>query len=539
MIGNNEGKKKSNDENSIYQSFSKNIIITSNNENILRTNNKEQLMDFSFKKKSEIINDLSSTIKNSKFNLLNIYSKDDNNIIKSGHFAKIRQTKNKKKVKEFIKPDTNYLIKTLFVDSSNSKNDSNKNNKIQSIYNNNNNNNNNNNKENLTNNFYNTAGGGEENLFEKLKTKTKYIIPNKKTKDLLHNKTKPLLNKKLLTEIHNFKNISKNKKTRKINNNINNAESKKNVFDSCKDYNKEIIKYKKINPEIKKNKIRNNKKLIKISKNKLFFSSHTNSIFSTKNMNLSNTYNSNNAFKRESSSNKNIKNARNKNNSNNTSFLNKTLDINYNEKKIEDSLYKKIDTINKRLILFSEYNKKLNKQIKDLYEEISSFENSKSNSKKIIQSDRRNINYKLIPNSPNHNKNNSINFNLDIKNILLKKKIKNIKINYIKNKNKTCLNQSLKEHHYYVDSLNVISEFNIKSNKKNTNANNSKNKNNSNFRNENNSKNKNENSKNKESKENKDIVKGRNKIDRKEFKKRRINSNNISEYIHIKKVLQI
>ena len=216
-------------------------------------------------------------------------------------------------------------------------------------------------------------------------------------------------------------------------------------------------------------------------------------------MNLSNTYNNNNVFKRESSSNKNIKSARNKNNSNNTSFLNKTLDINYNEKKIEDSLYKKIDTINKRLILFSEYNKKLNKQIKDLYEEISSFENSKSNSKKIIQSDRRNISYKLMPKSPNHNKNNSINFK--IKNILLKKKI-----NYIKNKNKTCLNQSLKEHHCYVDSLNVISEFNIKSNKKNTNAN---------------------------------IVKGINKIDRKEFKKRRININNISEYIPIKKVLQI
>ena len=135
-------------------------------------------------------------------------------------------------------------------------------------------------------------------------------------------------------------------------------------------------------------------------------------------MNLSNTYNNynNNTFKRESSSNKNIKNARNKSNSNNTSFLNKTLDINFNEKKIEDSLYKKIDTINKRLILFSEYNKKLSKQIKDLNEEISSFENSKSNSKKIIQSDRRNISYKLMSNSPNHNKNNSSNFNSEIKN---------------------------------------------------------------------------------------------------------------------------
>ena len=97
------------------------------------------------------------------------------------------------------------------------------------------------------------------------------MLWSKKTKNLIHNKTKPLLNKKLLTEIHNFKNSSKNKKTRNINNNINNAESKKNVFDSCKDYNKEIIKYKKINPEIKNNKIRNNKKLIKISKNKIFF----------------------------------------------------------------------------------------------------------------------------------------------------------------------------------------------------------------------------------------------------------------------------
>ena len=75
--------------------------------------------------------------------------------------------------------------------------------------------------------------------------------------------------------------------------------------------------------------------------------------------------------------------------------------------------------------------------------------------------------------------------------------------------------------------------------KKNTNANNSKNKNNSNFRNENSSKNKNDNSKNKENSKNKDITKGRNKIDRKKFKKRRINSNNVSEYIHIKKVLPI
>ena len=528
MIENNEGKNKSNDENSIYQSFSKNNIFTSNNENTLRTNNKEQLMDFSFKKRSEIINDLTSTIKNSKFNLLNIYSKDDKNIVKSGHFAKIRQTKHKKKVKEFIKPDTNYLIKTLFVDSSNSKNNSTKNNKIPNI--------NNNNKENENNNFYHTVGGGEDNLFEKVKTK--YILPNKKDKNLNLNKTKPLFNKKILTEIHNFKNSSKNKKTRNINNYINNAESKKNAFDSCKENNKENIKYKKINHEIKSNKNQNSKKIIKFKKNKIFFSSHTNSIFSTKNMNLSNLYNNynSNALKRESSSNKNIQNTKNKNKSNNTSFLNKTLDINFNEKKISDSLYKKLDTINKRLILFSEYNKKLTKQIKDLNEEISSFENSKSNSKKIIQSDRRNISYKLMPNSPNHNKNNSSKFNSDIKNILLKRKIKNVKINYMKNKNKTCLNQSLKEHHCYADSLNIISEFKIKSNKKNTNTKNSKNKNNSNFRNENSSKNKNENSKNKE---NKDIIKGRNKLDRKEFKKRRINSNNISEYIHIKKVLPI
>ena len=523
MIGSNKGKKKSSDENSIYQSFSKNNIFTSNNENILRTNNKEQLMDFSFKKNSEII-ELTSTIKNS--NLLNIYSKDDKNIIKSGHFARIRQTKNKKKVKEFIKPDTNYLIKTLFVDSSNSKNNSNKNKKIQNI--------NLNNKENLNNNFYHTVGGGEENLFEKVKTKTKYILPNKKNNNLIYNKTKPLLNKKLLTEINNFKNSFKNKKTRNINNNINNAESKKNAFNSCKDNNKENIKYRKIAHEIKKNQNQNNKKLIKISKNKIFFSSHTNSIFSTKNMNLSNIYNNNSILKRESSSNKNIKNARNKNNSSNTSFLNKTLDININEKKIADSLYKKIDSINKRLILFSEYNKKLKKQIKDLNEEISSFENSKNNSKKIIQTDRREISYKLMSNSPNKNKKCSSNFNSDIKNILLKRKIKNIRINYMKNKNKTCLNQSLKEHHIYPDSLNTISEFNIKSNKKNTN--NSKNKDNSYFKNENSSKNKKENSKNKDIK---DTFKGRNKIDRKEFKKRRINSNNISEYMHIKKVLPI
>ena len=110
-----------------YQSFSKNnsSFTTNENKSTLRTKNKEELIDFSFKKKDEN-NDLTSTIRDSKGNLLNIYSKDDKNIIKSGHFAKIRQTKNKKKIKEFIKPETNYLIKTLFLEESNSKKNSEK-----------------------------------------------------------------------------------------------------------------------------------------------------------------------------------------------------------------------------------------------------------------------------------------------------------------------------------------------------------------------------------------------------------------------------
>ena len=74
-------------------SFGKSCI---NDENINITNIKEE----------------SASIKNYFPQNDNIYSKNDKNIIESGHFFKIKI--NPKKTKQFIKPDNIYLKKTLF-----------------------------------------------------------------------------------------------------------------------------------------------------------------------------------------------------------------------------------------------------------------------------------------------------------------------------------------------------------------------------------------------------------------------------------------
>jgi hypothetical protein len=216
------------------------------------------------------------------------------------------------------------------------------------------------------------------------------------------------------------------------------------------------------------------------------------------------------------------KNIRNKNiniNINNLYYLNKSLDINFREKNTTDSLCKKINTINKRLILFSEYNKKLKKQIKDLNEDISSFENSMNKSKKEIKSERRNTSIGYLTSSAN--KNNSSYNNSDIKSLLFKRKIKAMNISNIKNK--TSLNKSLMEHHNNVTAFGYVKEFNVHSNKtshgKNRSNQNSKNK--TNF--ENNSKNKYINYK-------------KSYIEQKDVKKRRIQNINIYDYSHFKKV---
>ena len=167
----------------------------------------------------------------------------------------------------------------------------------------------------------------------------------------------------------------------------------------------------------------------------------------------------------------------------------------------------------------AKYNKKLKKQIKDLNEDISSFENSMNKSKKTIKSDRRNTSIGHLTSSAN--KNNTSCNNSDIKSFLFKRKIKAINISKIKNK--TNLNKSLREHHKKVTSFGYVNEFSVHSNKKSH----SKNRSNQNSKNktkvENNSK-------------NKDMNYKKDKIEQKDAKKRRIQSNNIYDYSHFKKV---
>lgn len=384
------------------QSFSNDIIFNSNNQSNKKCQ-KEELMNFSFKKNIDIkFNDITSNKKQNTKDL-NIYSKNDKNIHKSGHFGNISNSKNKKKSKKLPNNHRNNLKKTLFNP-----------NMIQ-----------NNNKENVnTNNmnhiYLNTTDGFREKFFEKIETKLKNIISNKldKNKNNIQNRT-TFLNKKLLN---------------KINNSINKSSSKTNKFN----------KINGIRPYSNRPKVNNNiiikKKILKSNGNKLFISSNTNPIFKTKNMKPRN----------------NIRGGGNQN-----SFLNKSFDL--TEKKITDSLFNKINHINKKISLFSEYSKKLKKQMKTLNEELSSYEIN--NSKKFIKSDKNNKSYKLITISPNKIK--TAVQNSDIKNILSKRKIKtsnNARNNHILNKSKRNKN---------AESFKNITEFNLED-KKNSNRKNKK-----------------------------------------------------------------
>ena len=371
-----------------YQSFSNNNIFNPINEVNIKTEKKEELINFSFKKKDEKNNKNVIITKEQKNNELNIYSQNDKNIHISGHFANSNSTKKIKIIKKVRNKNNKYLIKNLFITEL--KNVDN----MQII---------NNNKENINisnfnENYFNTVDCSRDNIFEKIKTKTKYIMPIKKERiqNNLHNVS--LLNKRLFKKI----NIDTNKSKSKSKNNT-------------------IIKSSKPNSNLN---IKN-----RIKKNKLFISSKTNPLLKNKNINIKLPNNS-------ISNNKSIKNINNQK-INNKSYINKSFD--FNEKKITDKLYNKINHINKKISLFTEYNKELKKQLKNLNKELSSFESNKS---KII-------------------------FNSEIKNILFKKKIKN-------NKNITSLNKKKNSDINYsnVNSSSNISEFEIGSNKKN----NSKNK---------------------------------------------------------------
>ena len=414
MLENNEDKNKPDKIINPYQSFSNNYIFNSIPENNLMTQKKEEFMNFSFKKNYEKNNpSILTTNKDQRLNDLSIYSKNDKNIHKSGHFASNKNIKNKNNIKE-LKNKSKNLVKKLFNDSTKSS----KNHMVS-----------NDNKENLDiSNYIFHIERNKDNVFVKINAKTKYINSIKK------NENDNLFYEKL-NKIKN--DLDKYKSKLKINKNIN-----------CSQANK-----------------KEKKKIIKLNNNKLFISFKTNHIIKNKNIKMAN--------------NKSIADK---------PHINKSFDL--NEKIITDKLFNKINHINKKLILFTEYNKKLKKQIKDLNKELFSIESNKS--KRIIKSDK-NKNY--IASSPI--KNRSTVFNSEIKNILFKKRIKIIK----RRKNETSLHQNNNTNHNKTNSFNNISEFNITSNKK------IKDK-------------------------NKDV--SRNEIYEKSIKKRRVKTNNIFECIDIK-----
>ena len=386
-------------------------MANSINENDNKIQKQEELINFSFKNDLEPnnINSLTSS-KEEKLMEQNIYSKNDKNIHKSGHFGSNNLTQTKNYIKEFQNPNNNYLIKTLFSNSN-------------QLSNNDNDNSSNCNKENLDINNYNDK-------IEKIQTIT---LPNKKgiSQKIFQKK---LLNKKCLAKINNKTNNSK----QKIKNNI-------------------ILK----------------KKIIKKNRNKLFYSSNTNPVFKNRYLESSNICKSNNKY------------TRNKNNRllNDNSLINKSFD--FIEKRKTDKLNNKI---NKKLSLFSEYNKRLEKKIKNLNKEMSSFEMNKSNT-----NNNNERNNKLITVSPYEKK--SINFYSDNKNNLLKRKA-NISDN---KKNKTISNK--KHIQNQIKSNSFINEFNIGGSHK---------------------------------KDNKNIKISPNIVNEKNFKRRRVKTNNFFECIHIK-----
>ena len=343
MLENAEEKNGEKNIINAYQSFSNNNIFNSIPENNLKTHKKDELMNFSFKKNYDKNNHtLLSSNKVQRLNDLSIYSKNDKNINKSGHFASKKNIKMKNKIKE-LKNKRKYLVKNLF-------NDSMKSNKNSIV--------NHNNNENLdiSNYNFNNSERMKDNFFIKITTKTKEFSSIKK-----------YTNDNLFYE-----------KLNKIKNDLDKSKSKLNKIYNCSKTNKKTIA---------KNKI------IKLNNNKLFISSNTNPSIKNKRTKMEN----NNSIA-------------------NKSYINKSFDL--NEKIITDKLFNKINHINKKLILFTEYNKKLKKQIKDLNKELSSFESNKS--KRIIKSDK--IKY-YTTTSPSKNK--STVFNSEIKNALFKKKNKN------------------------------------------------------------------------------------------------------------------
>ncbi len=446
-----QNTKSDNNEYHEYQSFSKNNILNSSNDKNLRTHKKEDLLNFSFKK------DLISSNNDQKLNELNIYSKNDKNINKSGHFAKIKEKKIKKKDIEykFINPDSICLKKTLFQENDNSikyrkQNDNKENLNL-------NNNNNYNNK------YYCTIGGNNgDNVFEKIKTKIKIL------RDANNGHT-----------FNNNKN--NNNKIKQIkNNSVNKRRNIKYIKKDTNNNNNKAIKNRNKSLE---------KKVIKINDKKIFKSFNTNTYLRNNNLRLANLNNTNNTFKTNfrSKTKENIFNTSN-------SYLNYSFED--NEKKITDLLLQKIKNINRKILLFSEYNKKLKKQLKNLNQELSSYE--KNQSKRKNRTDRNSN--KFIKISPYYRKNRSV-LCSDIRKMILMNKFKDSKVEKRKNKTSLFINKN-KKGLFHKDSNNnsFISEFSIKSNKKNQSIN---------------------------------INVYKNIIDRNDIRKRRIKTK-IFDYIHIK-----
>ena len=460
-----EPKKTTKNDANEFQSFSKNYIFNSSNSKNLKTYKKEDLINFSFKK------DLISNNNEQKTNDLNIYSKNDQNINKSGHFAKIKEKINKKKDIDFkyINHESIPLRKTLFQENNGGGI------KKHKIYENKKDKENKENKENLDNNkYYSTINGNDENCFEKIKTKIKIIHDNKNKN---HNQN----------QIHY-------KKRRQLNNSVNHKKQNTRIDNNNK--NNLYMRKDTNNDNDSDNNARKNrsvkKRVIKVKDNKFLISHNTNAILRNKNLRLANLkyINNNNEAKYIS------RTLENTIDSNNSIIYSSFED---REKRNKDLLFQKINQINKKLLYFSEYNKKLKIQVKHLSKELSSYENSRSKKKNKTEKCKNSF----VRISPYFNKNKSVLYS-DIKKMMFWKKYKDS--NMVKNR--TTLNKSNKSNNKSLcpknaNSFNNTSEFTIKSNKKN-----------------NLSKNKNKNT-------------SKNKIDKNDVVKRRIRTN-IFDYIQIK-----
>ena len=246
------------------------------------------------------------------------------------------------------------------------------------------------------------------NNSNELKHKSKYLIKNLFNDSIALNKKQNNNNKENFDINDNNMYTAKETKDKffvKIKTkyiNINSNNSNENIFNKKlnkikKDLDKSNNRINKSNNSLKSNKkIISKKKVIKLNKNKLFISSNTSSIIRNKKPTIiyNNTITTN------------------------TSYVNKSFEL--NEKLINDKLFNKINNINKKLVLFTEYNKKLTRKIRILNKELSSIENYKS--KRILKTDK-NKNYTMA--SPDKNK--STIFNSEIRNIIFKKRIRNTK----------------------------------------------------------------------------------------------------------------